>query len=186
MRLRMKGVGGSAGVVTRIKDWWGQLKRLPRYHTLSLFRLDGGSEPVARGFALGALINFFPTFGFGVVVSGFLAGVCGGNVLAGFVGGAVFAVLWPLLFFLNMRVGDYFYLSPIRVDELEDVDDRTIDALVMGKTFLWGAVVNCLVFGLLSYGLVYLAHSRWRFQVLAWMAERRRRRLERRMRREGR
>lgn len=165
-----------------MKDWWLRLKRTSRFHAISLFRLDGGSESVARGFAVGALINFFPTFGFGVVVSGFMAGLCRGNVLAGFVGGTVFAVLWPLLFYLNMQVGDFFYRSPVRVDDLEDVDERTIDALVMGKTFLWGAAVNCLVFGLLSYGLVYLAHRRWRNQVLAWLAELRRRRIEKRMR----
>lgn len=131
---------------------------------------------MARGFAIGALINFFPTFGFGIVAGGFAAGLLGGNALAGFLGGTIFVVLWPALFVLNMKIGGLIYHSPVQVESMEDVDEHTIDALVVGKTFLAGATINCLISGLLIYGIVYFAHSRYRDSVLAWLIARRRRR----------
>ena len=155
------------------------VRRWTRFQTISLFRVNEGSERVARGFAVGALINFFPTFGLGLFAAGFAAGLTGGNVIAGFVGGAIFVVLWPLLFVLNMQTGGLIYHSPIQVDDIDDVDERTIDALVMGKTFLSGAAVNCLVGGLLLYGLVYFAHRQFRGRILTWLNERRARRVER-------
>ncbi|MDQ8186777.1 DUF2062 domain-containing protein [Pelagicoccus sp. SDUM812002] len=150
------------------------MRRWVRFQTISLFRVRDGSERVARGFAIGALINFFPTFGFGIVVGGFAAGLAGGNALAGFVGGTVFVVLWPAIFFLNMKTGGLVYHSPVRVDKMEDVDERTIDALVMGKTFLAGATINVIVAGAVIYGIVYFAHSRFRGRVLAWLHSKRR------------
>lgn len=152
-----------------MQQFWTGTKRRARYYAISLFRVDDDSERVARGFALGSLINFYPTFGFGIVISGFLAGICRGNVLAGLVGGGLLTILWPLLFFLNMQVGDFFYRSPVVIDELEDVNESTIDALVMGKTFLWGATLNGLFFSLVAYGLVYYVHSRSRLRVLNWL-----------------
>lgn len=149
------------------------------YQTISIFRMSDGSEAVARGFALGMVVNFFPTFGFGVVLSGFVARVLGGNILAGFIGGATLAFAWPLLFFLNMQIGGFFYKSPILVDELEDVTEKTVDALVWGKTFLAGAAVNSVVAGLVSYGAVYIAHSRLRPKALEYFRRRARRRKSR-------
>lgn len=154
-----------------MRTFWSNFVRWCRYQAISLFRVDDGSERVARGFTVGALINFFPTFGFGVLVSGFVAGLVRGNVLAGFVGGALFAILWPILFYLNMQVGEIFYRSPILVDELEDVTDSTIDALVKGKTFLAGAAVNSLIAGLVLYLAVYLAHRCFRENALAWLGK---------------
>lgn len=124
---------------------------------------------MARGFAIGAMVNFFPTFGFGVVISGALAGLLRCNVVAGVVGGAVFAVLWPLLFYFNMRVGSLLYDLPAPVDSIEEVDDRTIDALVQGKTFLAGAIVNGVVVSLVVYAIAYYLHSRYRERVLRWL-----------------
>lgn len=152
------------------------VKRWVVFQTISLFRVSDGSEAVARGFALGMIVNFFPTFGFGVVVSGFVARFFGGNALAGIIGGATLAFAWPLLFLLNMQVGGVFYRSPIVVDELEDVTEKTVSALVWGKTFMAGAVVNGLVGGLISYAAVFYTHSRLRPKALAYFRGRAKRR----------
>jgi len=56
-------------------------------HWMRLLRVRDKSERVAPGFALGLVINFFPTFGFGFLISGALARLVGGNFVAGLVGG---------------------------------------------------------------------------------------------------
>ncbi len=153
---------------------WKKLKRSFKFYIISLFRIDDGSEHVARGFALGSIVNFFPTFGFGFVASGFVAGVFRGNVLAGIVGGVIHLLLWPILFFLNMQTGGLFYKSHILIDELEDVTESAVDALVLGKTFMFGAVINSLIYGLIIYVFIYLLHRKFRARILAWFAKRKR------------
>ena len=120
--------------------WWLALERCVLFNLIRLFRIRGQSERVARGFALGFMVNFFPTFGFGVVISAALARVSGGNLVAGFVGGATMTFFWPLLFYFNLRTGGLCIRPPVVVDELDDVTEKTMDALVWGQTFTLGAV----------------------------------------------
>jgi uncharacterized protein (DUF2062 family) len=114
------------------------------------------------------IVNLFPTLGFGVLISGFVARIFGGNVVAGFVGGATLTFFWPLLFYLNMRMGRFFVRSPIVVDDLEDVTEKTVDALVWGHTFMAGAVVNSLILGGLVYVIMRVAHWRIRSHALSY------------------
>ena len=69
-----------------LKRAWLALERGLVFNLIRLFRIRGQSERVARGFALGLIVNFFPTFGFGVLISGFFARLFGGNAIAGLVG----------------------------------------------------------------------------------------------------
>jgi len=149
-----------------------RLKDVCLLHAIRFFRLRTSTERVARGFALGMIANFFPTFGFSVVVSGFLARLFGGNLIAGFVGGATLTFFWPFLFFLNIQVGGLFSRSPIAVDDMEDVTEQTVDALVWGQTFMIGAVVNGLIFGLISYFIVLVLYRRVQPKALAWLRSR--------------
>jgi hypothetical protein len=130
------------------------LERCLLYNLIRLLRIRGQSERVARGFALGLVINFFPTFGFGVLVSGFVAKLLGGNGVAGLVGGATLSFFWPALFYLNLRTGSLFARPPVVIEGLEDVTEKTIKALVWGQTFTLGAVVNSLIAGLTVYLLL--------------------------------
>ncbi len=136
-----------------IRIRWLQTKRYLLYHLIRLFLIRGQSEKVARGFAVGLVVNFFPTFGFGVVISPAVARLCGGNIVAGFAGGALLTFVWPLLFFLNLRVGGQFIKPPVPINEFDDVTEKTMDALLWGQTFVAGAVINSIVVG----GAVYLA-----------------------------
>jgi uncharacterized protein len=147
---------------------WLGLERGFLYQVIRLFRIRAASEKVARGFALGVMVNFFPTFGIGVLVSGFVARLLGGNAVAGLAGGAVLGPLWPLLFFLNLRVGGVFYRPPIVVADVNDLTEKTMSALVWGKTFTVGAVLNCLVVGLLLYGVLRLLYAKFRPGMLAY------------------
>lgn len=159
------------------------IKDLLLYQTIRFFRLRGSRETGARGFAVGLTCNFFPTFGFGALLSGFLARLCGGNIVAGFLGGSVLAFFWPVLFFLNVRVGAVFLRPAVRVEEMDDVTPQAIDALVWGKTFLIGAVLNSLVFGGLAYVGFLLLYARVQPSALRWLRGRlRKRRLKEAMR----
>ncbi|MBX3746543.1 MAG: DUF2062 domain-containing protein [Verrucomicrobiae bacterium] len=145
-----------------------RLERRFLYRTIRFFRIRGESEKVARGFAIGMVVNFFPTFGFGVFVSGFIARFFGGNVLSGIAGGATLTFVWPLLFYLNIRAGSLFLRPSVRVVDLEDVTEKTVNALVWGQTFLLGAVINSLLVGLVIYVLLRLLYERTRPVALAY------------------
>lgn len=139
------------------------------YQALRFFRLRDSRERGARGFAIGLACNFYPTFGLGAVISGFLAKLIGGNVVAGFIGGSTLAIFWPILFLLNMRVGSLFLRPPIVVDDLEDVTVTNINALVWGKTFAIGSVINSFIAALLAYFLFLLVYERIRPGALRWL-----------------
>jgi uncharacterized protein (DUF2062 family) len=151
-----------------INKLWLATERFFLFQSIRLFRIRGQSERIARGFALGLGVNFFPTFGFGVLISGFVARVFGGNGIAGFVGGALLTFIWPILFYLNIRLGRFVIPPPLVVDELSDVNESTVDALVWGKTFLAGAVANSLIFGLAAYLILRLIYWRVRPSALAY------------------
>jgi len=139
---------------------------------IRFFRLRGSQEKAARGFAIGLACNFYPTFGLGGFISGFLARVCGGDMIAGFVGGSLLALFWPVLFYLNIRVGSWFLRPPVAIDDLGDVTPQTVNALVWGQTFAIGSVLNSLVAGLAAYFLFLFAYEKLRPRALPWLRSR--------------
>jgi hypothetical protein len=147
---------------------WLKLERGFLYHAIRLTRVRGASERVARGFAIGMVVNLFPTFGFGVVISGALARLLGGNFVAGLVGGASLTFFWPVLFFLNLQVGRWFFPPAVAVEHLEEVTENTMRTLTWGTTFMAGAILNSLVLGLLAYLLLVLLYGRTRPAALAY------------------
>lgn len=136
-------------------------------HLLRFLRVRDSDERVARGFALGLAFNFFPTFGFGPLVSGFIARVFGGNAIAGIVGGVSLSFVWPLLFYFNIKVGGWFLPPPLPVEEVADVTERTVDHLVWGQTFAIGAIINACVAGFITYVVMKLLYGKARPALLA-------------------
>lgn len=145
---------------------WQGLRRYFLLHLIRLFRARGKSEEVARGFSIGLVVNFFPTFGFGIVLSPALARLFGGNVVAGLVGGALLFFFWPVLFFLNVQTGSLFVKPPLLIDELEDVTERSIHTLQWGATFMTGAILNALVTGVVAYYLLLFIHRNYQHLAL--------------------
>lgn len=139
------------------------------HQMIRFFRLSGSREKGARGFAIGLACNFYPTFGLGAVISGFLARLVGGNVIAGFIGGSTLAFFWPLLFYANMRVGSLFVRPPIIVDDLEDVTVPNMCALAWGQTFAIGSVINSLAAALVAYFAFLALYQRIRPGALRWL-----------------
>lgn len=132
------------------------------FNVIRLFRIRSHSETVARGFAIGMVVNFFPTFGLGVLISGFVAKLFGGSAAAGLVGGATLTFCWPFLFYLNIRTGGFFLHPPTLLEDLEAVTEQTMGALQWGQTFTVGAVLNSLLAGLAVYTILRLAYQRIR------------------------
>lgn len=162
-----------------IRRQWFRARRGTKSLALRVFRVKDASERVARGFASGMVINFVPTFGFGVLVSGFIARIFGGNVIAGIAGGASLTFFWPFLFFLNIRMGGLLVKPDVQVDDISDINEKSMDALMWGKSFIIGMSVNIVLAGLISYIIVFFLHSRLRPAVLAWFRRRRLRRAAR-------
>jgi hypothetical protein len=79
------------------------------------------------------------------------------------------AFIWPIVFYLNIRTGALFLKPAIVVDELEDVTERTMNALLWGKTFAIGAIVNSLVAIVVSYLVFLLVFERVRTPALNWL-----------------
>lgn len=143
-----------------------------RLGTIRFFRLEGSRERAARGFAVGLTCNFFPTFGLGAFLSGFLARLVGGNMAAGFLGGTVLAIFWPLLFLANMRVGSWFVTPVIIVDELNEVTVKSVSTLVLGQTFAIGALINSVAAAVLAYfGFLFL-YGRLQPHAQRWLRRR--------------
>ena len=142
------------------------------YQAIRFYRLRGTREKAARGFAIGLGCNFYPTFGLGGILGGFLARLARGSLVAGFVEGSTLAFIWPIVFYMNIRTGALFLQPAILVDELEDVTERTMSALLWGKTFAIGAIVNSLVAIVVSYLLCLLLFERVRTPALKWLRTR--------------
>lgn len=155
-----------------------RLRRGTKSLVLRVFRVKDASERVARGFALGMIINFIPSFGLGVLISGFVARLFGGNVIAGLAGGASLTFFWPFLFYLNLRTGSLFVRPEVEVQDVAEINEKSMDALMWGKSFILGMSVNIVLAGLLAYIAVFFLHARLRPAALAWFRRRRLRRLQ--------
>jgi hypothetical protein len=145
--------------------WRRGLHRLERsslYYVIRFLRIRQATEHIARGFAVGLIPNFFPTFGFGFVMSAFLARVAGGSIAAGAVGGLSLTFLWPLLFFVNMQTGSLFIHPRILIDDLDDVTEKNIKALLWGPAFTTGAILNSLLASTLAYVAILLFYRQVR------------------------
>lgn len=151
------------------RPWRTRVLRRAVAGALRLFRLRESRERVARGFALGLVINFLPTFGAGVLISGFVARVLGGNLVAGIIGGASLTFAWPLLFYINMRVGSLLVEPHRAIEHFGDVTVETMTTLAWGWTFMVGALVNLLIAGFAAYGAMYLLYGRFRPQAVRFL-----------------
>lgn len=133
---------------------WG---RSIKYYSLKFLRLKGTPVKIALGFAIGAMVNFYPTFGFGIVIAGFLAGVLGGNITAGVVGDVIFKSFFPFFFYCDLLIGNkilghHNYNLSKGLKKLIELEPRAF--LYVGKAFFIGAIVNSLILGIILFFVV--------------------------------
>ncbi len=151
------------------------LKRRFKYLLIKLLRLKDHSHKVALGFSLGSVVNFVPTFGFGLILSVGLAKLCKGNSIAGLIGGMFFMWAFPLMFYLNTVVGGYIF--PIDLDQTllqntdEDLDNRLELGAKVGQNFLTGMILNSFLFGSILYIASYYIINQYRGFLLHYISK---------------
>lgn len=134
-------------------SWGRRLQRALVLYGIRFFRLRGSNERAARGFAAGVFLNFLPTFGLGGVIAALLAHFIRANAAAAFLGGFSLAFMWPVLFFLNIQTGALFIAPEVPLRDLADAYSAGGQALLWGKTFLIGSVINGVATSVATYFL---------------------------------
>ncbi len=145
------------------------VRRWLKYNLIRFFRLKGSSGKLALGFAVGACINFYPTFGFGVPLAGCAAGIVMANIPAGLLGDIIFKPLFPVFFYLNMVTGDLLLINKGQnADYLWRglLHSKLSTLAVLGKIFFAGAIVNSLILGTILYICIYFIVKRYRLPIL--------------------
>ncbi len=128
-------------------------------------RLRGAPGKLALGFAVGACINFFPTFGLGIPVAGLAAGIVFANVPAGLLGDITFKPLFPVFFYFNFLTGSFFWTNP------EQDSGIAWDGFLypgafnfgdFGRIFFTGALVNSIILGAIIYVTMFFLMEHYR------------------------
>ncbi len=140
------------------------IRRAIKYYLLKFLRLRGTPWKVALGFALGACINFYPTFGVGVLLAGLLAGVFRVSISAALLGDLLFKSLFPAFFYFNIVMGNFLLGKDLRhltrsLVILTHLNRSNIK--LISEVFFLGAVVNTLILGVLLTSLVFILFSRY-------------------------
>ncbi len=143
-------------------------RRKLRFNILKFLRLKDMPGRVALGFALGACVNFYPTFGFGVPLAIFIAGLVRGNLAASFLGDVIFKPLFPIMFYFDLVTGSKLIgqgITHIRyvMHGLLKLDWKIYQ--LVGKAFFLGALLNTLILGTILYIAVYEIFSRYHRQM---------------------
>jgi uncharacterized protein len=147
-----------------------QLRKM-KFFLLRLLRIKSNAHSIAIGFTIGIIITFVPSFGIGPILSAGFAKLVRGNPVAGFIGGLSVMWMFPLLFYLNIVVGEIIY--PIEIVNMNKGLDETEEVLEVGfqigKTFLVGMLINSLLFGIFTYLFTYTIIKKYRREVLLFI-----------------
>ncbi|MDO9534102.1 MAG: DUF2062 domain-containing protein [Bacillota bacterium] len=156
-----------------IEKYFSKLENLKKrfYSTIEKQVVEIKEKPykVALGCALGIGINFVPTLGIGFIFAFLLAVIFRVNRASAAVTSLLTGPLVPLMYALNFVVGGII-LTPVLGEEslvefiigqysiilkLGNIQDKILSFLeLFGFTFLLGAAVNAVLFGIGFYFLV--------------------------------
>lgn len=152
-----------------------KITRIIKYNLIRLFRLKSGPHQVSLGLTMGFIPSWLPTFGLGPVLSVGLARLVKANTVSALVGGVLGTLIWPLLFFLNYKIGSLLLDRNTKVDELDEVEyidaiEHTYTGIAgshsSGFIFLTGAMTNILISSVLLYIMVYVLFKSYRVRIL--------------------
>lgn len=166
--------------------------RTLKYYILTLLRMQNSDHRIALGFSAGFFPCWYPTFGVDIVIAIALSRVVSGNMVAAILAASTGSFLWPLLFFINYKVGyliSHIFSSPPSID-LEDVinapiPDRDYSVLAsyfsklgdMGVNFLIGSAVNSIIFSFVLYFVARYLLSQYRKPLLIKIKKARKKRI---------
>ncbi|MFS0724874.1 DUF2062 domain-containing protein [Paenibacillus sp. 1P07SE] len=157
-----------------------KLLRRMKYYALRILGSKKGDHQVALGLTIGFFPCWFPTFGIGMALSIALARLFRGNIPSAIVAGSFGTFLWPVLFYINYKVGHFFHVllwsSPFDLDLVMDkpIPDSDYHETVwnlsalgdLGLDFLLGSIFNSAVVCLVSYALVRWLLRRYKAPML--------------------
>lgn len=152
-----------------------KITRVIKYNLIRLFRLRSGPHQVASGVTIGFIPSWLPTFGLGPVLSVGMARLLKANTVSALVGGFLGTFIWPMLFFLNYKVGSLLLNRSTKVDEFDEVEyinaiEHTYTGIVnshsSGFIFLTGAMCNIVISSILIYIMVYIMFKTYRVKIL--------------------
>lgn len=172
-------------MVNSMRKLWRKFK----YKLIQLLRIRTGAHQIALGFVTGFFPCWFPTFGVGAALSIGITKLIKGNMLASLISATFGSILWPMLFFMNFKVGrickDWMTshnnalvkgtaLDHIAVEDILDIEYiETIDNInewsELGFDFLIGSIVNSILFTILSYFIIKLILNRYQSTLLRLM-----------------
>lgn len=145
-------------------------RRRLKYYLIKLCRLHDSPKSVAGGFALGTIVHFYPTFGFGALFAVALSSLFRTNNIAATLAWAITSPLFPVLFYLNIVVGCIFFAPAERsITKLIMVHVSWRDVLHLSKAFFLGAVINGIIAAAILWWLGYLVLKYNRKNILRFI-----------------
>lgn len=144
-------------------------RRRLKYYLIKLCRLHDSPQAVAGGFAVGTIIHFYPTAGFGALFAVALSSLLRTNNIAATLAWAITSPLFPFLFYLNLVVGCALFEPAGRSVSKMIINIVHIgwrDILHLGKAFFLGALINCVIAAAVLWWLGYLVLKHNRKKIL--------------------
>ena len=156
------------------------IRRL-KYYILRTLRMQNSDHRIALGFAVGFFPCWYPTFGIDLLLAPLLSRLVRANIPSAFLAASAGSVLWPILFYLNYRIGVFVHLFTTfpQTFEIEDAlsvpvpeTDYRIETSHfgrlgdMGVNFLVGALINSILSTLILYILLRIMLSVYRRPLL--------------------
>lgn len=151
------------------------MRRRVRFTLIKFLRLKGAPRKIALGFAIGACVNFYPTFGIGVPLAALFAGLAMASIPAGLLGDVAFKPLFPVFFYLNLVTGYIFWPrgnNDVNKLWVEILNMKMITFIKLGKIFFAGALFNTLILGTVLYAVVYFIMRKYRQRLLKMLMRR--------------
>ena len=155
--------------------------RTLKYYFLTLLRMQNSDHRIALGVSVGFFPCWYPTFGVDIIIAMALSRAVSGNMAAAILAASTGSLLWPLLFFINYKVGvliSHLFSSPPPIGLKEvinaPVPERNYSVLAdyfsrlgdMGVNFLIGSAVNSLISSVIVYIIFRLLLCHYRKPLL--------------------
>lgn len=142
----------------------GKFTRRIKIGLLKLYRSTDSAEQIAFGFAFGAFIGIFPTFGFGLLLCAGLGKLLKFNIPASFLGSLV-GIPWltPFWFVSSILLGDLITQSipdeltfSVFIDNVKELGTKYFLKLGVDYTFAYivGNVILSVVISFILYLIV--------------------------------
>lgn len=133
-----------------------KLPRKIKYYYLKYKRTKDTPKSIAKGIALGISLDFFPTFGLGLILAFFTAGLFKANRPAAVL--AAIAGKWaiPFFYYLNYKIGQLFTgMGSARYGAFDlKVMFQVINFKNLSYVFLVGSFINGIMVALVTYYIV--------------------------------